>query len=401
MHRKGAAQRDALPAFLVFDECLPGWADGDGDCAGAGECVTGCEAPGCLPILGGALEIPDDGIDNDCEGGDAVNADSRGFYVDPDFPFGVACQAPGLGSRLCPFNDLAVGLSHIQFEQDWSDPAAVKKELYVAQGVYFETGPVALMVRPMMLLGGYQRTALGPWSRDVKNNITFLESDFEEAVIGEWMTAPGWAVIDGVAATPSVSASGRMVVRRFNTSGAGVSVEVIVEAEAKDVHVLDSSLTLLTGTPDAKNATISGNTVADGFAAAAGVTGWLFSGNVITGDVVAGAQFELVDNAVTGSVSGGADCTLSDNQIDGGVAVSSGWTLTGNKVTGPVNGQANCELAGNVVIGPVTGAQDSWDLTRNVVHGSISGRHSWALLLTFPGYRGAGHDARTQLGAGQ
>ena len=397
----------------VFDECLPGWADADGDCAGDGQCVTGCEAPGCLPLLGGDLEIPDDGIDNDCDGGDAVNSDSRGFYVDPDFPFGVACETPGLGSRLCPFNDLGLAMSHIQFEQDWSAPGGVKKELYVAKGIYFETGPVAVLVRPMLLLGGYQRTAQGPWSRDVENNVTFLESDFEEALAGEWMTAPGWAVVDGVAATPTVSAAGRMVLRRLNTSDLEVPVEVIVEAGAKDVHVLDSSPTQLTGAIDAKNATISGNNLPAGFVAAQGVTNWLFSGNAIVGDFVAGADFELIDNVVAGSVSGGANCTLSGNQIASGVAGVSGWTLAGNQVTGPVNGQANWELAGNTVVGPVTGkngwtltgntitgtvagqndwnldgniifgdvsgTQDSWDLTRNVVHGAISGRHYWSL----------------------
>jgi len=379
----------------VFGECAEGWVDADEDCAGNGQCTTGCEQPGCIPLLGGAIEIPDDGIDNDCDGADAINDDSRGFYVDIDFPFGVACEAPGLGSRLCPFDSLVLAVSKAEFEQDWANPEACKKELYIAKGIFFETGPVAELSRPLLLLGGYERTAAGPWTRDIENNITFLESDFEQAIVGQCANQQGWAVVDGLVATPSISASGKMVIRRLNTAGQAAALEVIVEEDADSVHVLDSYLTKVTGVGNAKHAHFVGCEVAEGVAAAE-AEDWEFNGNVLQGDLVIGNEFEFVDNVVAGGITGGADCTLAGSQVTGPVngqadweltsnaivgAISgkSGWTVNGNTVTGNLGGQHDWSLDGNVIFGNVSGSHDNWDLTRNVIHGSVTGRHYWSL----------------------
>lgn len=308
--------------------CDPGWKDANG------EYEDGCEA--CDPLVDGSFEIPDDGDDNDCKGGDSVNDESRGYYVDGSFVFNATCQDPGKGTRSCPFKDLLMALYTAQFEQDWTNPLLVKREIYIAKGEYIDSGVVADISKPLILVGGYQRTDNGPWTRDIVANKTILRSTGGIAVVAG-PDIDGWAVLDGLTITPQVNTNGKLVMRRITSS---------------DQHPLK----------------LAGN----------GILMMLES--IVVGDVAGKDGWVLIGNRFEGNLSGSHSFTLIKNTIYGEVKGNCCWNVISNDIQGNINGgQASWKLTNNTIRGNVSGSF-SWTLMNNTIQGNVSGSFSCTLI---------------------
>jgi len=222
-------------AACKFLGCLPGFADKDSDCQLSGPCTTGCEETSCVPLADGTVEIPDNGLDDDCDGYDLVNSEARGYYVDPSFSFGGACASPGLGTRACPFSDLAWALYQAQEVQDWTDPKVVRKEIYIGAGTYQGAGTVASVTKPVMLLGGYLRTPSGPWTCDIEVNKTKILSTTGAAVTTA--STSGWAVLHGMmvggVSAPIVYGTQYLIIESCDISNNGNAVVVSMASSTK------------------------------------------------------------------------------------------------------------------------------------------------------------------------
>ena len=180
-----------------FVACFNGFEDANGNCANSGPCSDGCEANECVPLADGTIEIPDDGEDNDCDGFDSVNDESRGYYIDKNFPFGGDCPAPGKGTRACPFDHILWALYEAQEVQDWSEPELARREIYIAAGEYVEQGNFVELSKPLWLLGGYLRTVVGPWTRDADTYQSVLRSTGGN-VLNMKLTTDKWLLVDRI-----------------------------------------------------------------------------------------------------------------------------------------------------------------------------------------------------------
>lgn len=283
------AKVGCVDSQCYFIGCMDGFYDDDLDCSEGGPCVTGCEE--CSPLAGGGIEIPDDGADNDCVQGDAVNSEESGFYVDVYFPFGGLCPAPGVGDRDCPFEDIAWALLEAQINQDWSAPNTVKREIYVASGTYEEVGEVVDIFKPLVVVGSYQRTQEGPWTRNQDGMGSTIIAGQGAAIISN--PEEGWAVIDGFQVTPLINWGGSTVISRVSsTDDAPLDIESI---ESEGPLYLRSSTIAGDVTPIYN-------------------TGSVFRDNVISGNLFSEATL-------------GSQCwTVVDNEIGGNFGIDHGYT---------------------------------------------------------------------------
>ena len=359
----------------AFLGCAEGFVDENGDCADGGACQDGCETPDCVALADGSFEIPDDGHDADCDGSESNNTEIHGYYVDGEFQFGPECPDPGLGTRLCPFESPVVAISAAQNDQNWSNPAAVRKEIYVAQGNYVETGIVADITKPLILLGGYERTAAGPWLRDWESNTTLLLSDQSKAVVVT--AASGYAVVDGFTVDPEVVVGTNVVLRHLTTVGPLQPLDITSKEASKSVFIISCDLggDIVGGVGSKswaiRDCAISGNVTGD-------VTskGWLLRSCNVAGKVENGDSFKLVGNTIGGKVTGGEKWILENNEVGQGIEGLGYWVLTGNTVVGKVSGTAVWQLGGNSIKGAVAG-EDGWLLSGNTITGKVAGGHEW------------------------
>lgn len=333
-----------------FVACLDGFADVDEDCSQGGPCMTGCEE--CSPLADGTIEIPDDWADNDCVDGDAYNSQNRGFYVDMSFPFDALCPAPGVGDRDCPFEDIAWALLEAQVNQDWSDPDEVKREVYVASGVYEEVGTVLDLYKPLMVLGGYQRTAEGPWTRDPDGVGSELIAGQGAAII----SAPdeGWAVVDGFKVTSLIQWSGTTMISRV-TSDDDAPLSIETTASNPPLFLRHSTVTGGITLKYNDGSTFRYNKIGGDILSApccVGNEAWTFVGNEIGGNLSVGSeviwnwnaahlwdngsQFVLEDNVIGGNVHCYQKIHATDDTFGPKLYNSSKWTLSNNAVAGYV-----------------------------------------------------------------
>ena len=378
-----------------FNGCIEGFSDDDGDCT-LGECINGCEE--CSPLADGTIEIPDDGADNDCVDGDATNSEERGFYVDINFPFGGLCPAPGVGHRDCPFEDIAWALLEAQVNQDWSAPDAVKKEVYVASGTYEEVGTVVDMFRPLTLLGSYQRTLEGPWTRAQDGmGSTIIAGQGAAIITGN---TEGWAVIDGFQVTPLIHWGGATVISRISSSEQQPLDIASIKNEGplylRSCNVVGSVTPIYNDGSIFRNNTITGDLASS---TCEGSQSWTVEDNVIGGSFGTFAKKSgMLQNSTSmtlrrNDVGGDVACIvwtgsylwaknysewlLEHNTIGGDILVESWnhaqnhgaysmsqWTLRDNAIFGSISCSAG--EAGEQIY-----AEANWLLERNVVHGNI------------------------------
>jgi hypothetical protein len=389
------ASVECLAGECNFVACMDGFADEDKDCEPGGSCFTGCEE--CSPLADGTIEIPDDGADNDCVDGDSYNSQYRGFYVDAGFPFGALCPAPGVGDRNCPFEDIAWALLEAQVNQDWSDPAEVKREIYVASGVYEEVGTVIDLFKPLMVLGGYQRTAEGPWTRNDDGVGSELIAGQGAAVIGA--SLDDWAVLDGFKVTPLIQWSGKLMVSRVSSDEeAPLSIEAL--SDNGPLVLRHSSVTggITLNYNDGslfRYNKIGGDVYSDVCCHSNEV--WTFVGNEIAGNLqVDGNRYY---NSGKGQMDNGSLFVLEDNVIGGNVHCrqfvivnsynnnaespiirnSSKWTLTNNTIVGSValtmDFQCHVYIVPRCPYSPGELSNSSqWILIGNTIYGNVVSR---------------------------
>ena len=379
----------------LFLGCHLGFEDTNGNCSGGKNCLDGCEA--CQPVGDGLTDIPDDGRDTDCDGQDTINDESRGYYVDGSYPFGLDCETPGLGSRVCPFKHPQNAVEAL-LAQDWSDPYAVMREVYIAQGIYYGVSPVVDATQPVQLAGGYVRTEEGPWERDHDRSLTTIEGDGGCAVSIKHDSAL-WGAVDGLTIrSKKLCFAGGIFARNLDMEGAGSSTTATLWLQesksgpvsghvgAKNWVVLANELTslaLLFG--DTAGAYVAGNTFTGGLDVKGG--GNTFINNIIDGDVLLkGGSQTYIGNTIGGKL----DCvtppgeiwwdnmTLTNNTIGAGIAGRPGedWTVTGNTILlgGVVEGsKAGWTFTSNTVHGDIVGDFREWHMEGNVVHGGLPG----------------------------
>lgn len=145
----------------------PGCVDLDGDGYGDGPACKGPDCDDQNPLVRpGMLELPDDGLDNDCSGGDLKAATAvGGVYVDVGSP---SCTNVGAtrGTKATPY----CLLERAVVEAYQATPAGdhVGKSIFVAKGTY----PTVIGTpRAMRITGGYDGAT---WTWDATANPTIL-----------------------------------------------------------------------------------------------------------------------------------------------------------------------------------------------------------------------------------
>ena len=165
---------DGNPAVWQF---LTGFIDADGDyfygteiqvCSGAtlpgGYADEGDDCDDTNPDVNpNGFEIPDDGIDQDCDDGDFIASDTNGFFVNE-----ATGNDANPGTKAAPFATIQKGID---------EAAAVDggENVYVAGGTYDES----IITNEASLFGGYDPA---DWTRDLVNNPSIINGQTTFAV---------------------------------------------------------------------------------------------------------------------------------------------------------------------------------------------------------------------------
>jgi hypothetical protein len=389
----------------VFLGCNPGFQDFDGDCTSVGgTCATGCEA--CKALGDGSFDVPDDGMDNDCAGGDSTNTDLLGWYVDPAFtPTGTGLCAGNVarGTRGCPFTTL-VDATFAASQQSWTSPGPTRRYVYLAEGSYLSAGTVFDTTVPLVFAGGYKRTVSGPWTRNGAATSIASTTAGASVVVGRLAALGAWSVVDGVTMGQTLQVSGNFVVRKVAAPtglsgpaialGAGAAVTGRVETSAV-AQVGDQAMSVSNTNWSLVDSTVQGDVSFS--------DGWTFEGVRVTGTLYPRASSKIVvrDVTVTGSIwVGGAYGTMSDSSFGTSVVYFNGPTNFGasierssfakgltfgngtlrNSVVGPNVQLAGCgTVEGNVFAdGPDINVSQTVGFRRNTVNARLVVSHNFA-----------------------
>ncbi|MBN2360189.1 MAG: putative metal-binding motif-containing protein [Deltaproteobacteria bacterium] len=277
-----------------------GCPDLDGDGYGAGTCAGGTDCDDTDPdVHPGAIDFPDDGVDQDCDNNFASAASANGIFIISSGADNGDCTANA------PCATLAYGL--------YRAGALGKSDIYLTEGKY--TG--VTITNSVNLYGGYRSVTSLDWS--MRNPAIYVSRIEEDAVQGLGaaikVTATAQVVIDGctligpqsdnqVEMSAGVTNSGNLWLRRVDVRG-GRGVGNML-----GVHSTGVSLR------------ISQSRIAGGLA-----TGVQRSGGVIveSGDLtidrseIHGGRSSTTTTGV--SYSSGAVAVLVNNAIHGGWAI--------------------------------------------------------------------------------
>jgi hypothetical protein len=376
----------------LFLGCHTGFEDSNDNCVAGKNCLDGCEA--CQPVGDGLTDIPDDGLDSDCDGEDTVNDESRGYYVDGSFPFGGECPQPGTGSRSCPFKHPQSAVEAME-AQDWSDPYVVMREVYIAQGEYYGAAPVVAITRPIQLAGGYTRTDEGPWARSSDHTLTTIEGD-GGCVVEVNNVSTLWAAVDGLSlVSKDLCFTGGVFVNNADLGGAFASTASTLwlqDSKAGPISGVSAAsnwniqncdlVSLSLKTASSKNGYVVGNTISKS------VTLQGDDHTLLNNDIGGSVHFskhghEYVGNTIAGAVTGvalsgggsGDNLVLTNNTIGSGLngKGGEGWKLVGNTIlSGGIVGQSGATLSSNHIVGSVTGGVYTSNIVGNTIVGNVS-----------------------------
>jgi hypothetical protein len=221
--------------ICTFGGCASGFQDADADCAEDGPCANGCEV--CDPLGDGTVDIPDDGLDNDCNGVDSTHSDARGWYVDASFrPAGLnACpDGSARGTAACPYTDLIDATLDLQaVPQDWARSDA-RRFVYIAGGRYTDPGTLLDIQQPLVIAGGYRRGAGNVWRRDVAGNPTVVEATAPGAAVAVIASGLNQVVIDGVQMTGVVRSASAIHLSRVTAGLLSVAADGQIRGSVRD-----------------------------------------------------------------------------------------------------------------------------------------------------------------------
>ncbi|MCB9478178.1 MAG: putative metal-binding motif-containing protein [Deltaproteobacteria bacterium] len=185
-----------------------------------------------------AVEIPDDGEDQDCVGGDFEASDANGIFVD-----GASGNDAYPGTQAAP-------VATIQHGVDLAEGTADKKNVYIAGGTYTED----VVVNAASIFGGYDAT---DWSRDIEAHETVIEAAVVNPVtvvsngslFADGLVAFGGTVADTAVLfvqTDGTLRATRTLIKSLSDSGEsyGVLTDYYVALELIDVVIeMDGSQT--------------------------------------------------------------------------------------------------------------------------------------------------------------
>ncbi|MFO0554471.1 MAG: MopE-related protein [Polyangiaceae bacterium] len=180
---------DGTPLALCVGTTLP---------AGVGAEALDCDDDNPL-VLPDAADLPDNGVDEDCSGGDLVADDGNGFFVD-----GTTGSDSNWGTKASPFKTIQYGVVSARAD-------AARTNVYVAAGAY--AGAVAYVQSPgvptaVNVVGGYMPTV--GWKRDPAQTTSITAAQFVVSNGGGKLLLDGLTVVGTTSNTnnPSVYGSG-------------------------------------------------------------------------------------------------------------------------------------------------------------------------------------------------
>lgn len=136
----GDGYGDPNVTITVAANCSNGWVENDEDCDDTDKYVNP-----------NGIELPDDGIDQDCLDGDFTATDENGIFVSTTGADGAT------GIKSDPMNNLIEAMAKA---------ASTNQSVFVAAGSYYETVEVETS-----MYGGYNATFS---KRDIQNNLTAI-----------------------------------------------------------------------------------------------------------------------------------------------------------------------------------------------------------------------------------
>jgi hypothetical protein len=271
-----------------------------------------------------AFDLPDDGIDQDCDGFDFLASDAVGIFVDG----ATGTPSPCSGTMANPCDTIMAGI-------DVAEQTG-KNNVFVAQGTYVES----VIISYVSLFGGYDSSN---WSRDIETNETIIDS-----------TSPQTVYVDNSVNLPA----GLVVVNGFTINGRNTGTDSL------GVSVNYASVQLIGNEIDGGGS--SWHTRGLFFNYANGLVAYntINGGSAGTSEHSWGADISYsIATLVGNTIKGGNDqrfaigvetydshLTLIDNEIDGGTCISacsnkhgvlfySGYGLFfDNKITGGDSG---------------------------------------------------------------
>ncbi len=160
---------DGQTDFGDVAACMSGCPDLDGDGYPGAPCGPDCDDSSYL-VMPNWVELPDDGLDNDCKDGDLTRSDENGIFVSRNGDD----QNPGTMAEPLQTITEAVSQAH-----------RGGKYVYVSTGVYSENPAVT-----SHLIGGY---SAADWTRDIQANSTVIRLYNDNLVVNN-------AAVDGIEA---------------------------------------------------------------------------------------------------------------------------------------------------------------------------------------------------------
>lgn len=215
-----SATADCDDASSVKYVNVTGFADRDWDGVTVSTSTTFCGA-GILPpgylmaaslpadcddttagVAPNAPELADDGIDNDCGGGDVthtqITATSNGFYVD-----GAACTTSPSGSAASPFCNITEAINAVNGTSNSFGT------IFIAAGTYNSiVVPISL---DLTILGGY-RNVNGTWTRNITNNVVRIRPATTSTALSVNIQVPR-LIVDGVTLNSPVGVANAFAVQ--------------------------------------------------------------------------------------------------------------------------------------------------------------------------------------------
>lgn len=334
------------------DECNAGWVLNKDDCNDTDKYSNP-----------NGIELPDDGIDQDCMDGDFTASDENGIFVSPTGLDGAT------GKKIDPMNSLVEAVAEAK---------NTNRSVFVAAGSYYE-----VVDTKVSMYGGYNSTFS---YRDIENNLTSILGNDEASLA---IMQDEYAVING-----------------FIINGAMAMTTSMAVAVAGTAILIDNDILGFSGCQESygifaaysavlkayKNRISGGGGSNESTAIATKMGPYIFladneidggSGNISIGIDIDTSTANIVDNEISGGTGYNAfavastdgELTLNNNDIHGGYSLKSSGSKANASVGLKING-GSAHVYGNVFHGgesnvttAISGNANDLILDANTIYG--------------------------------